>query len=95
MIQVETILIPSDTDVAQHPSHLCSKATLAANNQYIGKIPLNRLIGKASFDFDMGVFFKHADPSETNPILPSKKDGVLRMIGSANKALTARCARVV
>jgi hypothetical protein len=31
MIQVETILIPYDTDVEQHPSHLRSKATSVAN----------------------------------------------------------------
>ena len=31
MIQVETILILSDTDVEQHPSHLCRKATSLAN----------------------------------------------------------------
>ena len=36
MIQVETILIPSDTDVEQHPSHLRSKATSVANKGYDG-----------------------------------------------------------
>ena len=35
MIQVKTILIPSDTDVEQHPSHLRSKATSVANKVYI------------------------------------------------------------
>ena len=44
MIHVETILIPSDTDVEQHPSHLCSKATSAANNNYIKEEVEQRLL---------------------------------------------------
>ena len=43
----------------------------------------------------MGVFFKHVDLSEINPILTSKTGGVLQTIGSAEKALSAGCARVV
>ena len=38
MIQVETVLILADTDVEQHPSHLCSKATSVANNKAVGSI---------------------------------------------------------
>ena len=36
MIQVETILILADTNIEQHPSHLCSKATSVANSCYGG-----------------------------------------------------------
>jgi len=44
---------------------------LLHRNQYIGKISHNRLIWKASFNFDRR-FFKRADLSEINPILTSK-----------------------
>jgi hypothetical protein len=44
-------------------------------------------VRKASFNFDIGRFFKHANLSGINPILPSKTGGVLRTIGSASKHL--------
>jgi len=68
----------------------CARATALRTQlsvQGIGRIPHIRLIWKASFDFDIRRFFKHASLLEINPILPSKTGGVLRMIGSASKHL--------
>jgi hypothetical protein len=44
-------------------------------------------VRKALFNFDIGRFFKQANLSGINPILPSKTGGVLRTIGSASKHL--------
>ena len=42
---------------------------------------------KASFNFNIGRFFKHANLLEINPILLSKMGGVLWTISSVNKHL--------